>query len=59
MRLSVRKVLNFVNRDDQQSSRKYLGRICENEQHRTFYGSLIAEFFQFSVKTIKSFVLSI
>ena len=31
VRLIVRKALNFVNRDNQQSFRKYLRRIFENE----------------------------
>ena len=29
--LIVRKAFNFVKRDDQQSFRKYLRRICENQ----------------------------
>ena len=31
MKLNVRKALNFVNRDDQQSIKKYLRQIYENE----------------------------
>ena len=49
MRLIVRKALNFVDHDDQQSFKKDLGPILE---------SLNANFFQFFAKIIKSFVLS-
>ena len=38
MRLIVRKALIFVHRDDQQSFRKYLIRIYEDEQNGTLYG---------------------
>ena len=36
MKLNVRKALNLVNRDDQQSIKKYLRQIYENEQNRAF-----------------------
>ena len=59
MILSVRKALNFIDRDDQQSFRKYLRWIYENEEKRTSYGMfLTAEFFQLSAKITKTFILS-
>ena len=38
MRLIVRKTLNFVNRNNQQSFKKYLRQIYENQENKTFYG---------------------
>ena len=58
MRLIARKTLNFANRDDQQSFRKYLRRIYENEYNGTFYGKFKCYFFQLAAKIIKSFALS-
>ena len=57
MRLSVRKAFNFVNRNDQQSLRKYLRQIYQVRKMGHSMESLI-EFFQFSTEIIKSFVLS-
>ena len=49
MRLIATKTLNFLNRNDQQSFRKYLGPSME---------SLNADFLQFSAKIIRRLVLS-
>ena len=54
MRLIVRKALNFVNRDDQQSSKNTLGQFTKKTKIESLE-SLNADFFQFSPK---SFVLS-
>ena len=56
MRLIVRKALNFVNRDDQQSFKK--DDFTKTSKIGPSMESLNADFFQFSAKIIKSFVLS-
>ena len=38
MRLIVRKALDSVNHDDQQSFKKYLRQLHKSESNRTFYG---------------------
>ena len=53
MRLAVRKALNFVNRDDQQWDE-----FTKTSKIGPSMESLNADFFQFSAKIIKSFVLS-
>ena len=47
MRLSVRKAFNFVNRDEQQSFRKYLDEFTKTSKIGTSMESLIACFFFF------------
>ena len=57
MRLIVRKALNFVNRDDQQSFKK--DDFTKTSKIGPSMESLNADFFfQFSDKIVKSFVLS-
>ena len=57
MRLIVRKALNFVNRDDQQSFKK--DDFTKTSKIGPSMESLNADFFfQFSAKIIKSFVLN-
>ena len=57
-RLTVTKALSFVNRNDQQSFRKYLTQILKTSKTGPSMEKFIAEFFQFSAKIIDSFVLS-
>ena len=56
MRLIVRKALNFVNRNDQ-SFRKIWGEFRKTSKIGPSMESLNADFFQYSAKSIKGFVL--
>ena len=58
MRLIVRKALNFVNRDDQQSFKKIWHDFTKTSKIGPSMESLNADFFQFSAKIIKCFVSS-
>ena len=57
VRLIVRKALNFVNRDDQQSFKNIWDEFTKRVIGPSME-SLNADCFQFSAKIIKSFVLS-
>ena len=58
MRLTVRKALNLINRDDQQSLKIIWDEFTKMTKIGPSMESLNADFFQFSAKIIKSFVLS-
>ena len=56
MRLIVRKALNFVNRDDQQSLKKIGGDFTKSSKLGPSMERLNADFFQYSAKIVKSLV---
>ena len=56
MRLIVRKALNFVNRDDQQSFKK--DDFTKTSKIGPSMESLNADFFRFSARINKSFLLA-
>ena len=58
MRLTVRKALNFVNHDDQQSFKNIWDKFTKTSNIGHSMEILNAEFFQISAKIIKSFVFS-